>query len=213
MRLWLFCACYNRHTHLPGFSPQTTFEVRTCVHAGVCGQVRTPPPSCLDISLKMAVCSFILYTHAHARIYAPASARECGSSDIHCGNMSALGMGMLRRERRWLRGYPEMSALASIHPHFILLTFFFAHAGRLYVTPIARKPGGVLHTYSLVTHFFRPHLLRCPRLMSPFPLSSRRERESPAPSPNPTRPLPCVESSHDLTRHVSVRLCTRGSSS
>ena len=182
--------------------------------------VRSDPPP-YPFTQNGCLFQFVPTSYIRRRTYLCCSlfrqARECCSSDIHCGNMSALGMGMLRRERRWLRGYPEMSALASIHPHFILLTFFFAHAvmaGLIYVTPITRKPGGVLHTYSLVTHFFRPHLLRCPRLMSPFPLFLRRESEGPAPSPSPNPPAPMRgESSHDLTRHVSVRLCTRESSS
>ena len=184
--------------------------------------VRSDPPP-YPFTQNGCLFQFVPSSYIRTRTYLCYSlfrqARECCSSDIHCGNMSALGMGMLRRERRWLRGYPEMSALASIHPHFILLTFFFAHAvmaGLIYVTPIARKPGGVLHTYSLVTHFFRPHLLRCPRLMSPFPLFLRRESEGPAPRPPPP---PQPARSH-AWRAVTILLvmclgppCTRGFSS
>ena len=50
-----------------------------------------------------------------------AIAMQCGS-DVHCRNIPV--MGVLRAA-----GYPEMSAEASIHPHFSLLTFFSPRAG------------------------------------------------------------------------------------
>ena len=70
---------------------------------------------------------------------------------------------MLRRERRWLRGYPEMSALASIHPHFILLTFFFAHAVMAGYT-LHQYPGSPAESY---IHILLSHIFQTP--FAPLP--------------------------------------------